>query len=321
MDPNDAFIRQSLVVTKPMLADNTPMSPAKLERVQWPALCSPKLDGIRCLMHPDLGPVSRSFKPIANKYIRACLQEDMERHPGARFDGELMALDESGDILDYNDTQSAIMSYGGEPRFVLAVFDSLIHDQWFTDRLAYAHRAVDILRSQGNYQYTKVAHEMLFSAEEFLEFFDKCVKQGYEGAMIRDPQGPYKSGRSTFNQGWLLKYKGEKEDAEGVVTGFEEQLANENVAETDLLGYAKRSSRKEGMVGKNTLGALILDTEWGVLRVGIGVGLDDTRRKEIWDNQKKYLGQTATFQYQRAGMKNKPRFPQFKGFRHEDDQL
>jgi hypothetical protein len=124
-------------------------------------------------------------------------------------------------------------------------------------------------------------------------------------------------------QGHLVKYK-EWADAEGTVVGFEERMHNANEDVRDNLGHAKRSSHKENMVPMDTLGALILDTAWGELKVG--TGFDDAQRQNIWDannkgkvcmNARDYM-RKVTFKYQAFGMQDKPRFPVFMHFREDE---
>jgi DNA ligase-1 len=67
---------------------------ADFDRIDWPVLASPKLHGIRCLIHPELGPVSRTWKPIANIHIRTMLAQHWDR---TYLDGELVAMDENGE--------------------------------------------------------------------------------------------------------------------------------------------------------------------------------------------------------------------------------
>ncbi len=167
-------------------------------------------------------------------------------------------------------------------------------------------------------------HEWVANETEFMLAASKHIDQGFEGTMIRSFDGPYKSGRSTLKQGWLLKYKAWA-DAEGTVVGFEELMHNENPDLRDKFDHAKRSSHKANMIPANTLGALILSTEWGELRVG--TGFDAALRQEIWGSMKwsevegryltSYFGRTITFKYQAHGMQDKPRFPVFKGFRED----
>lgn len=307
-------------IERPMLAAT--VSYDDLEKVEWPVLCSPKVDGIRCLIHPDLGPVTRSFKKLPNEYVR----EQLLIHAGHSYlDGELVAVNAQwrGDILSYNQTQSAMMSHSGQPAFIFLVFDCFDRPDWdFGSRHLQAKYAC---KKINNPKIMILEHKVASNMEDFIKFTDGCIEAGFEGSIIRAPAGIYKSGRSTLKQGWLLKYK-QWADAEGTVIGFEELMHNANPDERDKFDLAKRSSHKDNMVPAGTLGALILETKWGELR--IGVGFDQATRQEIWDrNRVPYriegdvacdeldMGRVVTFKYQPHGMQDLPRFPVFKGFR------
>jgi len=150
-------------------------------------------------------------------------------------------------------------------------------------------------------------------AESKLQQF---IDEGYEGGILRSFKGKYKQGRSTLKEGYLLKLKRFLDD-EAVVIGFEERMQNNNVKEVDERGYSKRSSKKAGLVGADTLGSLIV--QWNGVTFNVGSGFDDAQRKEVWQNKDKYLGKLVTFKYQELTEYNIPRFPTFKGFRSEDD--
>ena len=94
-------------ITKPMLAGTYDATKAK-----FPYLATPKIDGIRFLMI-DRVAVSRTFKPIRNKYVQECLREVVP--DGA--DGELTCG------TDFQSSTSAIMSVDGKPDFNCWIFD------------------------------------------------------------------------------------------------------------------------------------------------------------------------------------------------------
>jgi hypothetical protein len=73
--------------------------------------------------------------------------------------------------------------------------------------------------------------------------------------MLRDPNGPYKFGRSTRKEGYLLKLK-RFCDSEAEVIGVVELMHNGNEAKTNALGRTERSTRKAGKTGMGVLGAL-----------------------------------------------------------------
>lgn len=296
------------MISRPMLSASA-LSKQDLEaNMPDVVLASPKLDGIRCLIHPSFGPVSRNFKSIRNIAIHEALNKEEYNF----LDGELITFTD-GKIDDFNTIQSKVMAFGGEPDFAFYVFD---HFQWESDPFMERLSAVGaIVENQGPPLHL-VPHEIVKGVDAFLDYAHKALAMGWEGAMYRDPNGHYKSGRSTLRQSWLVKWK-DIQDAEGKVVDFIERQHNMNPALVDAFGLIERSSHKEHMVGMDTLGALLLDTEWGTLRVG--TGFDDSQRQEIWDNKDKYMGATVTFKYQPHGMQDLPRFPVFKGFRYDGD--
>ena len=158
---------------------------------------------------------------------------------------------------------------------------------------------------------------MLLNLEELAKKEAEYLARGFEGLMVRSLSGPYKFGRSTANEGYLLKVK-RFEDAEAKVIGFEERMHNANEATTDFLGHTQRSSHKENMVPMDTLGALVCELPDGqVFR--IGTGFDDLTRLEIWRNRSRYLGHLTKYKYTEIGAKDLPRFPVFIGWRPFSD--
>lgn len=271
---------------KPMLAaSKTP----DLTELEYPLLASPKLDGIRCIL-ADGVPFSRNMKRIPNLYIQQQLMH-LEQHG---LDGELMVAG------DFNDVQSGIMSVNGTPNFYLNVFDNFDLDNFgFWDRYRKTCAIVEALDSPF---VQMVEHKLIQSPEELQEFWDGCLTKGYEGAMTRSLNGPYKRGRSTLKQGYLVKLKGWLDD-EATIIGFEELERNEDTS----------TNRKENMVGADTLGALVV--QWRGLTFKVGSGFDMALRDKVWRSKEKYQGAMVTFKYFEVTKYGKPRFPIFKAFR------
>lgn len=295
------------IILKPMLAD--PLE--DMVDLKLPVLASPKLDGIRCLR---LGgrTLSRKFLEIPNKHI----QKVMSALAIEELDGELVTLDEDGKIRPFNMIQGDVMREEGEPNFQYHVFDYVST----TIAEPYADRMVKLDNLTLPSYCVKVLPKLLTTSKEFDEYEAECLAQGHEGIMIRSPNGPYKCGRATVKQGYLLKVKRFK-DSEAIVIGFEEQMHNANEAEEDAFGRTKRSSAKAGMVPAGTLGKFLVqevgNTIWQGQKFAIGSGENLTKelRQQIWDNREKYIGKTVTYKYQPHGMLNLPRLPIWKGFR------
>ena len=290
---------------RPMLA----VACEDIAAIKYPVLASLKLDGIRCIVLKGVV-YSRTMKPIPSKTV----QELFGKPEYEGFDGELIY----GDVYDekvFNLSTSFCMSKGVptglnalEIRFY--VFD-LVGEQGHTDRL-HSLSEKQLGRNVVLHLQTTVQ-----SSEQLTEFEESALRKGGEGVMVRSMNGPYKQGRSTLKEGYLLKIK-RFVDEEATIIGFDEKMHNTNEAKIDALGYTERSTSKEGMVGADTLGALVVQSEkWGEFQ--IGTGFDDELRAEIWNNQDKYLGELAKFKYFATGVKDKPRFPVYLGIRDKID--
>lgn len=287
---------------RPMLAGTA----ERLDQIPEKGWASPKLDGIRGLViNGQL--VSRNLKPIQNHYIR----KELSKHQYHGFDGELIVEDH------FSETTSAVMSYTGKPDFRFVVFDDFSQPELpFNMRYYKAQARVDRIDDR---RIVVVHQELYHDHSEFDEFYNEMLASGYEGAMVRNPERPYKFGRSTVREAGLIKFKPFFDD-EAVIMGFVEQFQNTNEATRSATGKIKRSSSKSGMVPKGVLGALVVEGLTGPfegVRFNLGTGFTDDLRKQIWHNQDKYLGRTVTFQYMKYGSVDAPRFPTFQRFREE----
>lgn len=268
--------------------------------LDYPVLASPKMDGIRCLMIEGKA-YSRSLKLIPNRHV----QKILGAYNLHGLDGELML--KTG---DFNDVQSAIMSENGEPDFEYVVFDSFsIPNAAYSRRLMLAITSVPKSNS-----IRTIPMIVANTAKEMQELYAGWLIEGYEGAIARDASAPYKYGRSTLKQGWMLKIK-EAHDAEAEIIGYVELNRNGNEATIDELGHTKRSHHKDNKFGGGTLGSLVcrfMDVEFY-----IGTGFDAAERDKLWKVRETLIGKTVTFRYQELHKSGVPRFPSYKGLRYE----
>lgn len=284
---------------KPMLACSTIPS---IEALDYPVMASPKLDGIRCLI-VDGKPVSRTLKPIPNKHV----QKVLSALNLPELDGELML--KTG---DFNNVQSAIMSEHGEPDFEYVVFDN-----YAQPLKPYSSRFISTQLAKDYPSVVQFVSNIIVTDKNHMkELYAKWLDEGYEGAIVRDPTGPYKHGRSTLNQGWMLKLK-VFNDAEAEIIGVTELEHNDNEATTDVLGHTVRSSHSANQYGGDTLGALICKYNNETFK--IGTGFDAAERARLWAIRDKLPGQLVTFKYQDLSKYNVPRFPVYKGLRSKED--
>lgn len=292
----------------------TPMLSASPENLplRFPLLASPKLDGFRAWKYGVETPLSRSNKPLRNALLREALTALTK---GFNLDGELYIHG-----VSFSDHQSIFTREDGHlpDDWAWCVFDSPTESATpFAERLRQTQAAVEAI---GSPHILFVPHVLIHTEEELDAYMKAMLAEGYEGVMVRDPNGPYKFGRATEKEGYLTKLK-PFQDGEAVVLGFEEQLENTNMKVTNELGRSSRSSAKAGKIGKGTLGKFhVRDLNTGIeFEIGTGKGLTQEVRQEIWDNRGQYLGKIVHYRFQAEGMKDKPRIPSWYGFRDESD--
>jgi DNA ligase-1 len=309
------------MILKPMLA-------AKLEwqRVRYPVYVSPKIDGIRMVVE-DGQPWSRTHKVLPNRHLRDCVWDARELLE--HLDGEVVVGKPTAPEV-YNKTMSGIMSEMGLPIFQYLVFD-YVKDE----REPYCDRIETLKHLEDEFPgWVRIVPQILCRDREQIEDTEeKCLALGYEGVIVRGVRAPYKQGRSTATQGWLLKLK-RYEDAEAYILGTEELMHNENEAFTDVQGHTTRTSHQAGQRAGGVLGALVVElignnttgspgtSERTGIVFKIGTGYDFGQRNALWQVRDKLVGRIVKFKYMPHGMLEStgvPRHPVYLGLRDPMD--
>ncbi len=293
-----------MTLLRPMLAADCK---GDLSVLRFPLLASSKIDGLRCLI-VDGKPVSRTLKPIRNRYVQRYLQ-----HWGLPdLDGELVVGDATHPNAMQN-TTSGVMSADGEPDFTYRVFDLHSSTDPFHGRYSYMSQLELPLLVRVH------PHRMIYSVAELEAMEEEALAAGYEGLIVRDPRGAYKQNRSTLREGGMVKIK-RHVDAEAIVIGAEELMHNANEPTTNALGYTERTSHLANQVGMGTLGSLRVqllsdpDVEFSV-----GTGMTAEDRTWMWNNREQMVGKIIKYKSFPVGVKDKPRHPVFLGFRDPED--
>ncbi len=316
---------------KPMLAAKPDPEEidAVLAKLPYPALFSPKLDGIRATVQNGRL-YSRSLKLIPNREM----QKLWGRKELNGLDGEVVVGPPTAEDC-FNRSTSVVMSRdkpAKDARFY--VFDSYCEVEPFSIRHSNASLTMDqkgLLNLTGNTSTTErymtlVTHTLIKNAKQLALYEHKMCGLGYEGIMRRSVTGGYKHGRSTLKEQGLIAVK-RTVDAEAVVLDVYEQEENTNEKRLNELGKMKRSSHKAGKVGKGTLGGFTVIGyrngkqigDWGVFNIATGVGLTEKLREELWARRDTLKGRIIKFRYQKIGTKDAPRQPIFLGFRDGKD--
>ncbi len=285
--------------TKPMLAATV----EDRTKLRFPYLASPKLDGIRCLV---LGGkvLSRSLKPIRNKYIVAMLQGLPD------LDGELIVGSAcSGDV--FNRTTRGVMSADGEPEFTYHVFDTL------QDLSAPFHARLSIVPLHPFIE--RVPHTTVSTLNALNAYEAQVLMEGYEGVMLRGINNVYKCGRATAAENSLWKLK-QFTDGELYVTEVLEGQENLNPATTDTVGGTTRSTHKENMVPNSKVGTIIGHDMKTGQRIECSPGkMTHDVRTHMWQHQDDIIGKIVHYKAFGYGTLNVARFATFQSFRHLDD--
>ena len=139
-------------------------------------------------------------------------------------------------------------------------------------------------------KYLKIVPRHYVSRDEsaIKSLHDKFVTEGYEGAMIKNPDAFYKFGRGYD----VMKYKS-FHDVDLPIKGI-------------LEGTGKHS---------NKLGSFIV--EYKGTDVQVGSGLSDAIRETVWGDPDSFVGRTIEIRYQEVTPDGSLRFPTFVCFRND----
>jgi DNA ligase 1 len=305
------------MVVKPMLA----CSLDNMKDMTFPKLVSYKLDGCLALI-VDGVVQTRSGKPFPSETVQKLFGKQ-----------ELNGL--VGEIIvgapniptTFNTTTGAVRSKSlpadiSEGMFHFYVFDLWSSTEAYNTRLEIATNIV--MNSQGEDQISILVQVECCDYEGLLSLEEEALEAGYEGLIARDPRGLYKNGRCTPKSQTLVKVKRFLQD-EAKIIGFEELMHNANEAKTNELGHTERSGHKENLVGMDTLGALVCETNGGV-KFKIGTGFSAKQRQDLWKIRESILGDFVTYKKFPIGeMNGVPRLPvilnidEFIGIRMKED--
>lgn len=171
-------------------------------------MASPKLDGLRCIITADGAFTRNGKKYVTTKFIEESLKDFFEEYPNFILDGELYCHSLNNDFnkissLARKTKESSIKENDWleiKDKLKLYIFDvcdSVDPQKEFVERYDFIH-----------YEFTDhdfvvpVPNEMI-THDQIDEYHAKCIEEGYEGIMLRDPSMLYEHTRSKN----LLKYK------------------------------------------------------------------------------------------------------------------
>lgn len=312
---------------KPQLAED-----AILEKVKFPCIMQPKIDGVRALnLNGTL--TGRSLKPFEGFGIT----EYFSRPEFMGLDGEMILGDKpncterlcsltTGAMGRFKDVEEM-------PDLHWWVFDLVAEDA----RHREYQRRYEMLRYyvECTLEHPRVHLVPLVIADDLEElqgFIAHYFDLGYEGAILRNPDAPYKEGRATQKGQELWRVKSWA-DAEILVTGITEGEVNMNEAKKNALGRTERSSAKAGMVPNGQVGSiqgvLLADFRCPItgkllfpkgLEITVGSGeMTVAEATRYFQRPKDIVGHIVKFKHMTHGVKDKPRFPTYISHRLPQD--
>lgn len=305
--------------------------PDKIEKL-LPMYGEVKWDGIRGFVHEGYAK-TRSLKPVRSTQVQSIIAHNRSMLWGIDF--EMICGDPTAPNC-YNRTDSSVMSFDKPDEdlkfFVFDHWDSVDPYHLRREHLEYVATLFDNLKADAKGRFHLTETKLLWTIEEVEAYRDEMIQLGHEGIMLRHPDRPYKFGRGSPTQGELIKLKdGRWVDTEARIVGYKELRSNQNEATINVLGYTERSGHQENLVGMGVLGAFecegafpeeaTLDSRlWGrKFETSVGGGFGSAQRFSLWQERESLIGKIIKFKFFTGGVKDKPRFPVFLGFRDPDD--
>ena len=227
---------------------------------------------------------SRAGKPLSFTHISKALLNDKD----GVYDGE---------IYDANGFQSlmkqARRKYNqdkGHTKYVIFDYLTLKEFEKGKSKTPLAHRYAGL--DCGDDSVVDIIEDKTIkNKKELMQYYQNCLKLGYEGIMIKDPKGLYEGKRT---RAWL-KYKPIKE------------------MDCRITKVIEGEGKYKGM-----LGAFEVQQD-NKNKAQVGSGFSDKHRKEFWSGRKRLIGKICEVKYQEKTNDGIMRFPVFLRLRPDKD--
>lgn len=300
-------------MTKPFrIMKGDPVDPKHL---RYPLYVFPKFNGFRGYVKDGVV-YTASNKPFKNRLLQA----DFGLFSYDGFDGEFVVGDPADGHNSLEKTSSVVTSQKPIDNLRFYVFDHVGDlEAPFEQRLDKLAYLPDLIPGAEIFKVIRAPYHIANCWDDVLRIERMYVEAGWEGVITRDPNAPYKCGRSTAREATMGKLKQFK-DAEFKIVGWEERMHNGNEATVSETGRTKRSTAKAGKTGRGDLGAWILETDAGH-RFGCGTGMSDDQRKAFWLIKEQVVAneEFAKLRFHETGTKNVPLLPVFIHIRPKED--
>lgn len=249
-------------------------------KIKWPAFGEIKYDGVRLTIVVEAGHVM-IYTRNGNIVRLPVLAMEMAQFQSGVYDGEIIYR--TG-MTDSRTTVSGLINsamhggYVNEANLYFMVFDYLTVDEFknrsckrpYSDRIVALDFKMTLVT---RYMTAASPRKFLASESELNEWYNELIARGFEGIIIKIPNGMYEFKRT---KAWV-KFK--------------------EVISADLLctGIQEGKGKYEGMIGTLTCQGFIGGPDKGhQITVEVGSGLTDAMRAKSPDE---YIGETIEVKY------------------------
>ena len=341
---------------KPLLAPN---KQPNLDELNFPLLASYKLDGIRCIFYKGQI-LSRSLKPIQNKQLKEKFEpiRAYTEKWDLILDGEIYSPD-----LTFQEITSFVMTQDFEDKKSIKKFGEV---KKIPEHLKfYCFDAIDDFNfnkefiDRSNYMicftvtwesiFELVGQELIESKTQLESHFEKALKDGYEGLILRNPESRYKCGGATLKENIIYKMKPYRTFDAKIIDVIQATVVNPNAEKKiNELGRSVTSKKKDDRILIDKASAFLVKycnkcngtgkiyhechSQNGQLK-GYGtyfscnsckevkpvIAMTDEEKEEIWKNKESYIGRCIEYKGMLVGSKDVPRNPTMLRFREDKD--
>jgi ATP-dependent DNA ligase len=262
------------------------------DEVVYPCIVERKYDGAACLVGINIGMQTRGGKQFASSpHIYKLLEPILKDYPSIVFHGELYNHEFKSNfnkimslVKKLKPTEQDIQESDRLVQYhIYDCLDSSQPNLTTVERKALIQKLINTyLWKNKAIRYAKF--EYANNAQEVDNFAIAFVNEGYEGAMIRNPKGPYKQSRTKD----LLKYKFFEEDEFEIVDVLEGKGNCAGIA-TDIVAKTKNG-----------------------IEFGAGVIGDREYARSLLLNKANVIGLKGTIVFQNYTPDGKPRIAKLK---------
>ena len=294
-----------------------------LENIKYPVYVQKKLDGFRVTFIPGIGFTSRKGLPIANRLLPAHFNMGNVISTAPKlcntincvFDGEAYShkrhFNEIASILSTVDKPiPSDIKYHVFNVIPLDVWNSKQDPGTYTDQLQFFTTLYDIgLGSQIEFIQTVVAR----CPQTLLDFYNMYLDEGFEGAIVRNPNFSYAWKRLTAKSNTIFKLK-PFDHIDAKILGFYEWDGEYETYFADAIEI--------GLYHKDNLprmlGGLEIELEDGV-KLKVGSGFKERERIDYWNRREELVGEWIMLKYTERTPDGSLRFPVFHCIRDAKD--